>query len=120
MKPYSRKWWACMAAVSVAGVWAMVNQPAQADEWTGKDKAGHAQAGALVGTVFAAAAQSRTVGCLAAVGVGAAKELFDMQHKDTHTASVKDFGVTALAGCLAARVSGIVLGPRFIGITKEF
>lgn len=117
---YSRKWWACMAAVSVAAVVAIVNQPAHADEWTGKDKGQHAQAGALVGTVFAAAAQSRTVGCLAAVGVGAAKELFDMQHKDTHTASVKDFAATALAGCLASRFAGIVLGPRFIGVSKEF
>lgn len=93
---------------------------ARADEWTGKDKAGHAKAGALIGGLAAAAAQSPTVGCLMAAGAGLAKEAYDTQHPSSHTASVKDFTVTAVAGCLAAKVTGLVLGPGFIFFKKEF
>lgn len=92
---------------------------AQADEWTGKDKAGHAQAGALIGGIAAAASQSPTVGCLMAVGAGIAKEAYDTQHPDKHTASFKDFAVTSLAGCLTAKVSGLVIGPGLILFKKE-
>ena len=99
---------------------ALVVLSAHADEWTGKDKAGHAQAGAAIGSAFTAAAQSPTVGCLAAVAAGLAKEVYDTQHPKTHTASFKDAAVTSIAGCLAATVTGIVIGPGFIGWTKEF
>lgn len=60
-RPYSPAWKAAMAVCCVAAVVAIVCQPANADEWTGKDKAGHAQAGALIGGIAAAA-----FGCLAA------------------------------------------------------
>lgn len=92
---------------------------AQADDWTGKDKAQHAQAGALIGGIAAAAAQSPTVGCLMAAGAGLAKEIYDTQHPG-HTASAKDFTVTAVAGCLAAKVTGLVFGPGFVFFKKEF
>ena len=58
-RPYTRTWWAAMSCATVAAVVAIVCQPAQADEWTGKDKAGHAQAGALIGGIAA-------FGCLSA------------------------------------------------------
>lgn len=93
---------------------------AQADDWTGKDKAGHAQAGALIGGIAAAAAQSPTVGCLMAVGAGIAKEAYDTQHPDKHTASYKDATVTAAFGCLAAKFSSLVVGPNRIVFRKEF
>lgn len=92
----------------------------RADEWTGKDKAGHAQAGALIGGIAAAAAQSPTVGCLMAVGAGIAKEAYDTQHPDKHTASYKDATVTAAFGCLAAKFSSLVVGPNRIVFRKEF
>ena len=41
---YSRAWWISMAIVTVAAMAAIVCQPAHAGEWTGKDKAQHAQA----------------------------------------------------------------------------
>lgn len=91
----------------------------RADDWTGKDKAGHAQAGALIGGIAAAAAQSPTVGCLMAAGAGLAKEAYDAQHPDKHTASFKDFTITSLAGCLTAKVSGLVIGPGFVIFKKE-
>lgn len=119
-RPYPLSWWFAMACVSVAGAVAVVCQPAQADDWTGKDKAGHAQAGALIGGIAAAASQSPTVGCLMAAGAGLAKEIYDTQHPDKHTASVKDFTVTTVAGCLTAKVSGLVFGPGFIWFKKEW
>lgn len=93
---------------------------AQADDWTGKDKAQHAQAGALIGGIAAAAAQSPTVGCLMAVGAGIAKEAYDTQHPEKHTASYKDATVTAAFGCLAAKFTSLVIGPNRIWFRKEF
>ena len=92
---------------------------AQADDWTGKDKAQHAQAGALIGGIAAAASQSPTVGCLMAVGAGIAKEAYDSQHTG-HTASGKDATVTAAFGCLAAKFASLVVGPNRIWFRKEF
>lgn len=92
---------------------------AQADDWTGKDKAQHAQAGALIGGIAAAAAQSPTVGCLMSAGAGLAKEAYDAMNPSKHTASFKDFAVTSLAGCLTAKVSGLVIGPGFVIFKKE-
>ena len=83
---YTPAWKAAMALCCVAAVVAIVMQPAHADDWTGKDKAQHAQAGALIGGIAAAASQSPTVGCLMAVGAGIAKEAYDSQHPG-HTAS---------------------------------
>lgn len=93
---------------------------AHGDQWTGKDKAGHAQAGALIGSLSAAASKSPAVGCLIAVGAGVAKEAYDTQHPQTHTVSFKDAAVTAAFGCLAAKVSGVFIGPGFIGVKGEF
>ncbi len=69
-RPYTPAWWAAMALATVAASVAIYCQPAQADEWTGKDKAQHAQAGALIGGIAAAAARSPTVGCLMVAGAG--------------------------------------------------
>lgn len=93
---------------------------AHADEWTGKDKAGHAQVGALIGSLTTAISQSATAGCLMAAGAGLAKEIYDAQHPDKHTASFKDFAITSISGCLSSAATGLVIGPRFIGWKKEF
>lgn len=121
-RPYSVAWWAAMVAVSLASAAVIVaTEPAHAqDKWTGADKALHAQAGAAVGGLGAALSQSPTVGCLASVVVGAGKELFDMQRPAQHTASWKDATVTAVAGCLSAKFTEVVIGPRFLGWKKEF
>lgn len=119
-RPYTPAWKAAMALCCVAAVMAIVMQPAQADEWTSKDKAGHAQAGALIGGIAAAASQSTTVGCLMAVDAGIAKEAYDSQHLDKHTASYKDATVTAAFGCLAAKFTSLIVGPNRIVFRKEF
>lgn len=117
---YSPAWKAAMAVCCVAAVVAIVCQPAAAGDWTGKDKAGHAQAGALIGGIAAAAAQSPTVGCLMAAGAGLAKEAYDAMNPSKHTASYKDATVTAAFGCLAAKFTSLVVGPNRIWFRKEF
>lgn len=117
---YSPAWKAAMALCCDAALVAIVMQPAQADEWTGKDKAQHAQAGALIGGIAAAASQSPAVGCLMAVGAGIAKEAYDSQHSGKHTASYKDATVTAAFGCLAAKFTSLIVGPNRIVFRKEF
>lgn len=120
-KPYSFAWWAAMTVVSVASFAAIVvSEPAHADQWTGADKAKHAQAGAAVGGIGAALSQNPTIGCLASVAVGIGKEVYDAKHPDAHTASFKDAAVTAIAGCLSAKFTDVVIGPRFLGWKKEF
>ena len=119
-RPYTPAWWAAMALATVGTAVAIYCQPAQADEWTSKDKAGHAQAGALIGGIAAAASQSPAVGCLMAVGAGIAKEAYDSQHPSKHTASGKDATVTAAFGCLAAKFTSLIVGPNRIVFRKEF
>jgi uncharacterized protein YfiM (DUF2279 family) len=118
-KDYSRGWWACMALVAASALAVIVCQPAHADEWTGKDKAQHAQVGALIGGIAAAASQSATVGCVAAGVAGVSKELWDTQ-RPGHTPSAKDAVVTALAGCFAATFTSFVIGPNRVVWIKEF
>lgn len=93
---------------------------AQADEWTGKDKMAHAIAGAAVGSAVTVATSNPHYGCAAALIVGAAKEAYDSQHQKQHTASFKDFAVTALAGCAAAGVTGLVITPRSVTYSVAF
>lgn len=88
---------------------------AHADSWIGHDKDLHAIGGAAIGSLTALATGKAVHGCAAAVGVGLAKELYDSQHKAKHTASGKDFAVTAIAGCLAAAGTGWVIAPRVNG-----
>ena len=116
---YTPAWKAAMALCCVAPVVAIDCQPAAADEWTGKDKAQHAQAGALIGGIAAAASQSPTGGCVMAAGAGLAKEIYDTQHPG-HTASGKDATVTAAFGCLAAKFTSLIVGPDRIVFRKEF
>lgn len=120
-RPYSVAWWLAMVAISVASAALIVaTEPAQAESWTGKDKGQHALVGAALGSLGTAASQSPTVGCLLGAGVGLAKEAYDAQHPDKHTASGKDFLVTAAAACLAAKVTGLLISPRGVSFTWEF
>lgn len=94
--------------------------PALADGWTGHDKRLHAQAGALVGFAAMLGTQDVKTACALATGVGAAKELWDMGHRHTNTPSFKDFAVTAIAGCLVAKGTGLVMTPSHITYTWRF
>lgn len=91
-----------------------------ADEWTGRDKAQHATVGVVLGSLGTAASKSPTVGCLIGAGAGLAKEVYDGQHPDKHTASFKDFVVTAGFACLAAKVTGLLISPTGVTFNWEF
>lgn len=120
-RQYSAAWWLAIVAISLASAALIVaTEPAQAESWTGKDKGQHALVGAALGSLGTAASQSPTVGCLLGAGVGLAKEAYDAQHPDKHTASGKDFLVTAAAACLAAKVTGLLISPRGVLFTWEF
>jgi uncharacterized protein YfiM (DUF2279 family) len=66
-----------------------------AEPWTGPDKTKHLAVGLVIG-----AATDYKVGC----AVGAAKEVWDSQHKN-HTASFKDFAVTCLGAAIGSPLS---------------
>lgn len=87
---------------------------ANADEWTGPDKTKHAIGGAGIGGAVTLVTKSAAWGCAAATAVGAGKEFYDAAHRDTHTPSLKDFAVTAAAGCMVAGVTGLVITPRSV------
>jgi uncharacterized protein YfiM (DUF2279 family) len=101
----------------IAIILAMLCTASHADEWTGKDKAQHAIAGALVGAAFTIATESPKWGCVAATAIGAAKEGYDAMHKEAHTASFKDFAVTAIAGCAVSGITGLVIQPNRVSYT---
>ena len=88
---------------------------ANADSWTGHDKDLHAIGGAAIGSLATLATGKAVHGCAAAAGVGLAKELYDSRHQHKHTASGKDFAVTAIAGCLAAAGTSWVITPKDMG-----
>ena len=92
---------------------------ATADEWTGRDKTLHFAVGAAIGGAVTVATERRDYGIAAGVAVGLAKELYDAQHKATHTPSAKDFAVTAL-GAVAGAYTGLVIRHRFIGYQSSF
>jgi uncharacterized protein YfiM (DUF2279 family) len=115
---YPKAWWAAMMVCALFAL-ASITQESAADEWTGKDKAGHAKAGAAIGVVTTAATSSAGWGCAAATAAGIGKEVWDKYHPG-HEASVKDATVTAVAGCLASKIAGLIVGPNFIGKEWRF
>jgi hypothetical protein len=38
-------------------------------------------------------------------------------HKEAHTASFKDFAVTAIAGCAVSGITGLVIQPNRVSYT---
>lgn len=79
------------------------------------DKAQHFIAGAAVGSIAQALTDSVTVGCLAGIAAGLAKEAYDGKR-----ANASDALVTAAGGCLAAKFSGWTFGPGRVTYRKEF
>ena len=99
---------------------ALASFSTQADSWTGQDKTQHAAAGALIGAAVTASTKDPLHGCVAAATVGAAKEFYDATKPLTHTASFKDFAVTAAFGCASAYATGWVITPKEIRYTFRF
>jgi uncharacterized protein YfiM (DUF2279 family) len=95
---------------------AFIATTAHADEWTGKDKTQHAIVGAVTASVVTLITEDPVYGCAAATALGFVKEAYDSRHRATHTASFKDFAVTAAAGCVAAKGVSILIGPKSVQV----
>lgn len=108
-----------MKTEALAALLALTITAASADQWTGQDKTQHAIGGFAIGSLTTALTKSKTAGCLAGSAVGALKEVADSR-SDKHTASGKDFAVTAIASCLGAQFSGLFISPNRITYRKEF
>lgn len=93
---------------------------AHADAWTGPDKTQHAAVGAIIGAAISAATKDPLKGCVAATAIGAAKEIYDYQHPLKHTASFKDFAVTAVAGCALSYTTHWVITPSEVRYSWKF
>lgn len=93
---------------------------ASADNWTGPDKLKHAEVGAAIGAIVTTATRDPMLGCAAATVAGLAKEVYDYQHRLQHQASAKDFVVTAVAGCLASKSTGLVVAPNTVMFRLAF
>jgi hypothetical protein len=91
-----------------------------ANQWTGKDKTQHAIVGAAIGSATTLATGNWMHGCAAATAIGVAKEVYDNQNRDRHTSSAKDAVVTALAGCLAAKGTSLVIVPTRTGAMLSY
>lgn len=118
-KPYSRTWWAAMACVSVAAAVAIVCQPAQADEWTGADKAQHVAGSALLGTVAGVAIKDKWTAFALAMVPGVAKEIWDSKHPN-HTASFKDLAADAVGAAIGIYTGNCVIRNQSITCRVEF
>jgi uncharacterized protein YfiM (DUF2279 family) len=91
-----------------------------ADEWTGQDKTQHAIGGAAIGAAVTAFSSRWAQGCAAATAIGVAKEVYDSQHRSRHTPSTKDAVVTAVAGCLAAKGTSLIIVPTKNGAMVSY
>ena len=99
---------------------ALTGTCANADSWKGRDKDAHAIVGATIGSAVTMATGNHWHGCAAATAVGFAKEVYDSQHKTTHTASFKDFAVTAAFGCISAFGAQAIVSPNSLRLTWAF
>lgn len=107
-------------AISVAVMGFLSNSFAYADSWKGKDKDQHMIAGAVIGSAVTLYTEDAFNGCAAASAVGLAKEVYDSQHRQSHTPSFKDFAVTAIAGCLAAKGTSLLIVPKHNGLQISY
>ena len=98
----------------------LASSPVLADSWQGRDKDLHAIAGAGIGAAVTVALKSPVYGCAAASAVGLAKEIYDAQNRHRHTASAKDFAVTAAVGCAAAKLTSFAILPRQNGVLISY
>ena len=109
---------ATIAAIALAALTFATN--ARADNWTGPDKTLHFLGGAAVASAVTMATDEPKYGFLAGAAVGVAKEIYDTQHRSTHTPSFKDFAVTALGAAVGAKGTAIILRRDFIGAQFTF
>lgn len=93
---------------------------AHADEWTGRDKTLHFLGGAAVGAAVTLATDKPAYGIAAGVAVGLAKELYDTQHRATHTPSTKDLIATVAGAAVGSYATWLVIRKDYVGINLTF
>lgn len=93
---------------------------AQADDWTGKDKAQHLVIGAAIGGLGTMVFQNKDVGLALGVAAGLAKEAYDSRRRTLHTVSAKDALVTSFGAYLGSRAAGWTITPRRITYRRAF
>lgn len=108
------------AVAALIGLAGGLTQEAKADDWTGADKTLHFAAGAGIASAVTLATDSPAKGFAAGVAVGLAKEVYDTQHRDRHTPSVKDFLVTAAGAGVGSWATGVVIRRDFVGFQRRF
>lgn len=109
-----------VAVAVLIGLAGGVTQEAKADAWTGPDKTLHFVAGFGVASAVTLATDDPTRGFTAGVVVGVVKELYDTQHRDKHTPSLKDLLVTIAGSGAGALTTGWVIRKDFIGYQLSF
>lgn len=109
-----------LITVLIALMFSACCKQAQADEWTGLDKKGHLLAGAGIAALTTVVTQDERWGVAAGCAAGVAKELYDSQHRDTHTPSFKDFAVTCLGAYVGSKTTGFVFNSTGIMYVHRF
>lgn len=92
----------------------------QADEWTGRDKTLHFIGGAAVGAAVTIATERPAYGIAAGAAIGLAKELYDTQHRSTHTPSAKDLIATVAGAAVGSYATWLVIRKDYVGIQLTF
>jgi len=108
------------AAALTATLLCAASITAQADSWTGKDKAQHFEGGAITGAVGTLVFKDANKGFALGTAVGLLKEVYDVAHRDKHTPSAKDFAVTVFGAYLGSRVAGLVVTPNRVTYARQF
>ena len=93
---------------------------AHADDWTGRDKTLHFIGGAAVGAAVTLATDKPMYGIAAGAAVGLAKELYDTQHRATHTPSAKDLVMTIVGAAVGSYATHLLIRKDFIGYRLNF
>ncbi|CAK0757910.1 putative lipoprotein [Gammaproteobacteria bacterium] len=90
------------------------------DQWRGQDKVKHVSVSALIAGAVTVVQRDELQGFLASAAVGVAKEAYDYKHRDTQTASWKDFGADLIGAYFGTKLGGLLILPEGKGLTIGF
>ena len=85
------------------------------DSWVSVDKALHAGVSGGIAAVATVATGSELQGFTFAMAVGVAKEVYDKQHPDKHSASYRDLVADAAGAYMGAKLGGVFVAPQKTG-----
>lgn len=85
-----------------------------------KDKQDHLAVSAVIGAASRLVIDDPYVAFGVAMVPGVAKEIYDMHHKDHHTASWQDLAFDAIGAAIGVTGTHLVIRHNFIGYTTRF